>query len=419
MEARNGGHSGVAGEVLVGALARKVYAERRTVPRSGPGASSSVGERANMRAITLGVGATLMLWTFAWLAPARLLAQEETTPGELLDPAGYGPGVIESLDAAIERDRHAPPPKNDKARQPGEHGVWMVPSRGATTFPHSGLHNAVNKWGDTHMGIGFPAAVDVQGAYFAGQAAQGAWTPAIRVRGYRDGQLVQETDWFGDIGATPRWLDLDLRNVECMEIVSTPVLVGGGWYGMDDLTYTIADSAAGDTQHTIVVDFEDLPYDFKLTGSSYAGLTWETGSGTFDEAVHGPLIPPGYSRAEHQPAADEPPASGTRATTPDLVGSFQGVIRGDAGSMSYPPDTIGAIGPNHYVETVNRNFAIYNKANGAQLTNILLGSFLPGSNGDPRVLYDQHSGRWIVLVTDFSATATMFLAVSLTRRPDG
>ncbi|MBN2445754.1 MAG: hypothetical protein JXO22_03460, partial [Phycisphaerae bacterium] len=51
--------------------------------------------------------------------------------------------------------------------------------------------------------------------------------------------------------------------------------------------------------------------------------------------------------------------------------------------------------------------------------NILLGSFLPGSNGDPRVLYDQHSGRWIVLVTDFSSTATMFLAVSQTSDPTG
>lgn len=53
------------------------------------------------------------------------------------------------------------------------------------------------------------------------------------------------------------------------------------------------------------------------------------------------------------------------------------------------------------------------------MTNILLGSFLPGSNGDPRVLFDQHSDRWFVIVPDFSATATIFLAVSLTDDPTG
>ena len=67
--------------------------------------------------------------------------------------------------------------------------------------------------------------------------------------------------------------------------------------------------------------------------------------------------------------------------------------------------------------TVNRNFAVYDRTNGAELINMHLGSFLPGSNGDPRVLYDQHSGRWIVLVTDFDTK--IFLAVSLTSDATG
>jgi hypothetical protein len=352
-----------------------------------------------------------------WQTPVAAWAQETIT-GERLDPATYGPSYVESMEAAMERDRLAPPPANDKDRKPGEQGVWMVPNRGATTAPHSGAHHAVNKWGDTRMGIGFPARVDVVGAYFAGQAAAGAWTPAVRALGYRDGALVQETDWFDGIGDTPRWVPLDLRGVDRIEIISVPVLRGGGWYALDDLTYVT--TGQGQTQ-TVVVDFDDLPYDTKLTDSGYAGLIWETGRGDFaaDQAVHGPLAPPDYRLDEPGAPRDEAGPSGMRATAPALISKFQGVIRGDAGSMSYPPDTDGAVGPNHYVETVNRNFAVYNKANGAELMNILLGSFLPGSNGDPRVLYDHHSGRWVVIVTDFSATATVFLAVSLTNNPMG
>ncbi len=358
------------------------------------------------------------LVAFAWLGPATLRAQD-TISGERLDPATYGPSYIESMDDVIARDRLAPVPENDKDRKAGEQGVWLVPSLGATTLPHSGPHNVVNKWGDTRMGIAFPQPVDVQGAYFAGQAARGAWTTGIRVFGYRSGQLAQETEWFNDIGAEPHWMAMNLSGVDRIEIVSVPVLNGGGWYGMDDLTYTVA--AADGTPQMVVVSFDDLPYDTKLTGTSYAGLTWEHGSGDFasEEGVHGPQVPPGFERQLTPGAGAETVVSGTRATAPSLIGQFQGVLRGDAGSMSYPPDTIGAVGPNHFVETVNRNFAVYDKFTGAQLTNILLGSFLPGSNGDPRVLYDQHSGRWIVLVTDFNATATFFLAVSITNNPMG
>ena len=61
----------------------------------------------------------------------------------------------------------------------------------------------------------------------------------------------------------------------------------------------------------------------------------------------------------------------------------------------------------------------YDKQTGAELVNILSRSFLPGSNGDPRVLFDQHSGRWIIMNTDFNLTATIFLAVSLTDDPTG
>ncbi len=366
-----------------------------------------------MRTTTVAVTAILALMTLGALANA-----EETTTGTILDTSSHGLSYIESMKTAIERDRLAPPP-DPKGRRAGENGVWIVPSRGASGTAHSGTQYVINKWGDTRMGIGFPQLVDVQGAFFMGQAARGVWTPAVRVIAYRDDQVVGETEWFDNISATPVWFEMNLKSVDRIEVLSMPVLKGGGWYGLDDLTYTPASDGETIGPRQIVLDFEDLSYKHKLTGSGYAGLTWETGSGDFtaDEDVHGPLAPPGAKSDGDGRDGAEP--SGTRAVTPNLIASFQGVIRGDASSMSYPPDTDGAIGPNHFVETVNRNFAVYNRYTGAELTNILLGSFLPGSNGDPRVVFDQHSGRWIVHVCDFSATATIYLAVSLTDDPMG
>lgn len=354
------------------------------------------------------------------LGLSSAVADEVTTPGQRLDPALYGPSWIESMDAAIERNRTMTPPVNDKDRN-GRQGVWVVPSRGATMNTRSGDHNVVNKWGDTNMGVGFPGLVNVNGAYFAGQGGEGVWTRGIRVIGYRQGREVGQTPLFTDISDEPAWMDINLRGVDRIEIVATAVFNGGGWYAMDDLTFTtIPSRPSGEAARQAVINFDDLNYRTKLTGSNYAGLTWETGTGDFavsQEAVHSPEAP--QTEDEGEGGSDFLAPTLNRGTAPDLLATYQGVIRGDAGSWSYPPDTDGAIGPNHFVETVNRNFAVYDKETGQELVNILLGAFLPGSNGDPRTVFDHHSGRWIVHVCDFSASATLYLAVSLTDDPTG
>ncbi len=145
----------------------------------------------------------MALSVLAWGGVAVLQA-DVVHEGEKLDPATYGDSYIESLQAAIDRDRLAPPPVEGKARM-GRHGVWVVPTRGASTAAHSGTHYVVNKWGDTDMGIGFPTPVDVRGAFFAGQGGEGVWTSAVRATGYRAGQVVAQTEWFTDIGEKPRW----------------------------------------------------------------------------------------------------------------------------------------------------------------------------------------------------------------------
>ncbi|MFH1998086.1 MAG: hypothetical protein ABIK28_00330 [Planctomycetota bacterium] len=365
-----------------------------------------------MKVLKLAVSATLILCAFMVCSSNRVSAQTRIE-GNKLDPSQYEPGVIESMEVCIERNKSLKAQDKPSMSNRGiSQGQWKVPSRRVKTNPSSGEHCAINQWGDTRMGIRFPEPVHVYGAYFAGLLDENTWTPGIRVIGYRNGIAVHETEWFKDLAVEPRWFAMDLQNVDRIEIVAKPVIFGGGWYTMDDLTYVPVNKYS---QKKTVVNFDDLKYDTKLTGSDYAGLTWETGTGDFsmEESVHSPVI----KLNESATRGGSSQASRDSGTPPILLDTFQGVIRGDAGSNSYPPDTDGAIGPNHYVETVNRNFAIYSRSTGAELVNILLGSFLPGSNGDPRILFDHHSNKWIVLVTDFDTK--FFLAVSLTDDPTG
>jgi hypothetical protein len=79
----------------------------------------------------------------------------------------------------------------------------------------------------------------------------------------------------------------------------------------------------------------------------------------------------------------------------------------------WPPDTHGAVGPNHYIQAVNTSLAIFDKATGSRLSAFTFDSFMGGvsgsacdsyNQGDPIVLYDHYSGRWII--SDFAWKST-------------
>ena len=95
-------------------------------------------------------------------------------------------------------------------------------------------------------------------------------------------------------------------------------------------------------------------------------------------------------------------------------------------SPYYPPDCNGATGPNHYMQTVNTTYAIYNKSGtkvaGPTNMNLLFGSVTGATNndGDPLVLYDEQADRW--LAVEFSISGSndyMLMAVSTTNDPTG
>lgn len=125
-------------------------------------------------------------------------------------------------------------------------------------------------------------------------------------------------------------------------------------------------------------------------------------------------------------------ASASGAPTVGPASSFEGLNNEDNavlfGRRVNPPDPVGAVGPNHYVEMVNLVFAIYDKQGNRLAGPFLLGTLFQGfaiancarNAGDPVVLYDRRADRWIL--TQFtSGTAPFYncVAVSQTADPTG
>jgi hypothetical protein len=121
------------------------------------------------------------------------------------------------------------------------------------------------------------------------------------------------------------------------------------------------------------------------------------------------------------------------ALAPTSVANFDGIGNGVAGFTvnSAPPDTDGDVGPNHYMEIVNTDIAVFNKTTGALImgpvaTNTLWSGFgglcQTDNDGDGVVVYDPIADRWVVSQFAVSGTSTHFLhcvAVSTTPDPTG
>lgn len=331
--------------------------------------------------------------------------------GEVLDPSTMGPSVIESMETVLAREAALPiGPQPARRSRLASQGYWTVPTRKSSYFPHSGQHYATNKWGDTRLGIGFGQTVTLEGAWVAGQGAPNGWAAGLQVVGYANGVEVGRTEWFEDVDDTPSWFAMGLAGVDRIEVLARPVANGAGWYGLDDLTFTPAASG-----QTVVLNFDDLDWRMKLTGSGYGGLTWENGTGNFQQSgvgvVHPPQSPPGR---REQGTASGGSFLGGGGTAPTLGTSFIGPNINDAGAGWLPPDTCGAVGTTQFVSVVNMHMSVYDKASGQRLMQTSLQSFFNtgGNAGDPRVAFDHYSNRWIVLGGDFSSGVR--LAVSLT-----
>lgn len=152
-------------------------------------------------------------------------------------------------------------------------------------------------------------------------------------------------------------------------------------------------------------------------------------------ADRGPVAPDrGHSpdpavQAKHAPQV----IPGTRA-------NFEGLSNQDnfnvVGRRVNPPDAVGDVGPNHYVEMINLVFGVYSKTGALLLGPVDTGTLWAGfgvdectePSGDPIVLYDQHADRWIL--TQFTTRGNAYpdeplnlfyncVAISTTGDPTG
>jgi len=120
---------------------------------------------------------------------------------------------------------------------------------------------------------------------------------------------------------------------------------------------------------------------------------------------------------------------------PATINNFDGVGNGFTGPSgtftvnAAPPDTNGAVGPNHFVEVVNTSLAVFSKSGTPLLGPVAINTVWSGfggrcqidNDGDPTVLYDQMADRWVV--TQFAVTNAnpylMCVAVSTSGDPTG
>lgn len=128
----------------------------------------------------------------------------------------------------------------------------------------------------------------------------------------------------------------------------------------------------------------------------------------------GTMFPPD-SIFNQRPAVPQVPSPATSVSFTALPDS----------TTSIPPDTHGAVGPNHVMTVLNSQIRVQNKSGGILLTTSLNAFWAPvaasGGVFDPKILYDPYTARWLftACVGARSASSGVLLAVSQTADPTG
>lgn len=118
-----------------------------------------------------------------------------------------------------------------------------------------------------------------------------------------------------------------------------------------------------------------------------------------------------------------PEAPGTEPVeAPTPSGNFAGITA----TGWLPPDCTLAVGPNHVLLSVNSSLAVHTKAGAPVLQRTLTQWFANIVQGltifDPKALYDQHAGRWVVMAVAVSSdpkTSLHLVSISTTSNPAG
>jgi hypothetical protein len=171
--------------------------------------------------------------------------------------------------------------------------------------------------------------------------------------------------------------------------------------GGNEVPFTLDPDDTGMSQPQVGQSAAAVSFDGDLRDLPQTGPEEKTLGVEFDRA--------GYDGADPD-FVDPVLQSASGGGIPGPAANFAGLDLANWGA-GWPPDTNGDIGPNHYIQTVNTSIGIYNRA-GTQLAAFTFNTFFPdtpslaacsaSNDGDPIVLYDDVSGRWII--TDFAWT---------------
>ena len=132
-------------------------------------------------------------------------------------------------------------------------------------------------------------------------------------------------------------------------------------------------------------------------------------------------------RQTHNPLTQDPVVQTAAPTAgmPPVGVSFEGMNISQGCGGCLPPDTDGAVGPNHYVQMVNTELAVYNKTTGAMISGPTpiealwpSGECSVNDSGDPIVIYDQLADRWLISQFVSSAAPSYAECIAISTSPD-
>jgi hypothetical protein len=174
-----------------------------------------------------------------------------------------------------------------------------------------------------------------------------------------------------------------------------------------------------------------------MLGFGLSGIGTATAQEASPRAIHPPMpVPEMPVPKEHQPSGPAPEATLEAAPpmaepaplAPALTSGFAGLDDPvcPLAECVIPPDTHGAVGPNHLMEVLNTEVQVQDRSGAVLWGPVKLDDFWAPVNGgggtfDPRVLYDPYVDRWIAVAVDddHATTSALLIAVSQGADPTG
>src|SRR5688572_8302874 len=187
----------------------------------------------------------------------------------------------------------------------------------------------------------------------------------------------------------------------------------------------LAAPASGDTGQSVTPVGQAQVNMRELASQRSSSATGGPAQGVDPDPVY--REPSGTGTSSAAPAVHD--SAGPSIASPSALRTFEGVSDGvkiGTGFFTIPPDTNGAVGPNHVVTQLNNNISIRSKTDGTlSIPQVSLETFWApsGSVGafDPRTLYDPYNNRWLASAVSNaqSATSAVLVGISATSDPTG